>query len=424
MFTARCAAVSLSLLSAAIAFADTPIAASRPAGTQPASLIASSRPAKPGNVPPLPAPTGKVTHVRTTDELLAALRAAREGETILLADGLYDVAGRGFLTLARDRMSLRGASGDPTRVVLKGKGFRVHDRNEEMIKVAGRGITIADLTVRDVGANGIKLHTGANHDLLVHNVHFIDICERAIKGPRVEVSRNGVVRYCTFEQVTPITRDIPDLEARGNYIAGMDMMCIDGWRIHDNVFRNIRGRTGQGRAGVFIWVGSSNCTVERNTFLGCDRAIAFGNPTGDNAMTGGVIRNNFIEAGVSHAIEICHADGVKVDHNSIHHLTPRRADPTFLLLDSRNVEIRNNIAFSRSMGLSGDDFVAANNLWLSDPALVSRFFANAASGDLHLTAAAEAIDKAAKLPEVTDDWDGQKRPAKPDIGADERSELP
>jgi uncharacterized protein (DUF2235 family) len=51
-------------------------------------------------------------------------------------------------------------------------------------------------------------------------------------------------------------------------------------------------------------------------------------------------------------------------------------------------------------------------------------FANPAAGDLHLTATATAaIDRGTAYPDVTNDWDGQARPAgsAPDIGADERS---
>lgn len=377
----------------------------------------------PGTVPPLPLPKGKITRVATVAELRHALQAAREGETILLADGLYDLAG-GFLRLDKDNLSLRGASGDPSRVILRGKGFKVHDRTEELIKVEAKGITVADLTVRDVGSNALKLQTGANHDLLVHNVHFIDIGERCIKGPREPVSRNGTVRYCLFEQVTPITRDIPGLQFGGDYIAGMDMMHIDGWRIHDNLFKNIRGMRTRGRGAIFFWIGSSNCIVERNTFIGCDRSIAFGNPSGQQDMTGGIIRNNFILAGKRQAIELCHVDGVKIYNNSIYHMDDVR-EQTITLLDARNVDIRNNIIFSRAKRLSAEGCTQANNLWLTDPALADRFFVDPLRGDFHLKpTATEAIDKGERLADVETDWDGQPRDARPDIGADEFRPAP
>jgi hypothetical protein len=374
---------------------------------------------KPGKAPPLPPPKGKITRVSTVDELRQALPAAHEGETILLADGTYDLASRGWLRLSRDNLSLRSESGDPTKVILKGKGFKVHDGGEELIKVESKGVTIADLTIRDVGSNGLKLQSGANHDLLVHNVHFIDIGERCIKGPKEAVSRNGTVRYCLFEQVAPITRDIPNLQYGGDYIAGMDMMHIDGWRIHDNVFKNIRGLHTRGRGAIFFWVGSSNCIVERNTFIGCDRSISFGNPTGQQDMTHGIVRNNFIYAGTRQAIELCHVDDVKIYNNSIYHMDDVREE-TITLMDAHNVDIRDNIIFSRAKGLSDEGYTAANNVWLTDPSIAKRFFVDLPSGDMHLKpTAVEAIDKGVKLAEVESDWDGQPRSARPDIGADE-----
>jgi hypothetical protein len=48
------------------------------------------------------------------------------------------------------------------------------------------------------------------------------------------------------------------------------------------------------------------------------------------------------------------------------------------------------------------------------------WFANVAGGDLHLTASATgAIDQAAPLGMVGDDYDGQLRGSQPDLGADE-----
>lgn len=171
---------------------------------------------------------------------------------------------------------------------------------------------------------------------------------------------------------------------------------------------------------IFFWIGSSNCIVERNTFIGCDRSISFGNPTGQQDMTHGIIRNNFIYAGKRQAIELCHVDDVKVYNNSIHHMDNVRDEETILLLDARNVDIRNNIVFSKAKGPSGEGYKTANNLWFTDPSTAKRFFVDPPASDFHLKATAvEAIDKGVKLAEVESDWDGQPRTATPDIGADE-----
>ena len=71
----------------------------------------------------------------------------------------------------------------------------------------------------------------------------------------------------------------------------------------DNVFQNIKGRRGGGRAAIFIWVRSRRVVVERNLIVNCDRGVAFGNPGRSTAdidgqqpvyVSDGVIHNNFI----------------------------------------------------------------------------------------------------------------------------------
>lgn len=264
----------------------------------------------------LPGPN-QVT-VSTAAQLVSAINGATTGRTIMLADGAYNLASLWPLRIRADSVTLYGASRDPSKVILRGTGFTSASTDEEMIKVEAVATRIAYLTLRDVRANALKIQSGGNHGLLVHNVHFIDITERAIKGPDMPVSRGGIVRYSLFEQVTPITPAIPNLNGDGDYIAGMDIMKADGWRIHDNVFRNIRGMNGGGRAGVFFWRGCKNITVERNVFVGCDRAIAFGNPSSAEVdVDTGAIRSNTIIAGRDIAIELDNSRAVQVTRNSI-----------------------------------------------------------------------------------------------------------
>ena len=47
---------------------------------------------------------------------------------------------------------------------------------------------------------------------------------------------------------------------------------------------------------ILIWDNSSNVTMDGNTIINCDRAIAFGlgPPSSGDANDGGIIRNNFI----------------------------------------------------------------------------------------------------------------------------------
>src|SRR5690606_14522678 len=176
-------------------------------------------------------PSAKRVLVTNTRQLFSAVNAAEKGQTIMLADGVYDLSAMAPLRLRQDSIALYGMSRDPRKVILKGSGFGSANTSEELIKIEAASITVAYLTIRDVRGNGLKIQTGASHGILVHNVHFIDICERSIKGPDAPVSRNGVIRYCLFEQVTRITDAIPNLGFNGDYVAGIDLMKIDGMNI-------------------------------------------------------------------------------------------------------------------------------------------------------------------------------------------------
>ena len=68
------------------------------------------------------------------------------------------------------------------------------------------------------------------------------------------------------------------------------------WIIRNNLFRNIRAPPGQlAGPAVLMWNGSPSTIAEGNTFINCQREIAFGltERTPDD-HTGGIIRNNFI----------------------------------------------------------------------------------------------------------------------------------
>ena len=168
--------------------------------------------------------------------------------------------------------------------------------------------------------------------------------------------------------------------------------------------------------------------MERNLFIGCDRAIAFGNPSrptgyqpGTLHVYDGVIRNNFIVVGASpetaatKGIEIVWTDNVEVYHNTVYAADPRcRAIHYFQ--DIHRLHVANNLVRGRLEG-EGDARLEGNVV--GD---LEGYFINPLEGDLHLTErAAEALGKGAPLATATDDFDGQKRAGPPDIGADQQS---
>ena len=378
----------------------------------------------PPKAPPLPPPREPILHVTNVDEWLRAIDRAADGTTILLADGQYQVTRPAVLT-GKKRIAIRSTSGDPSKVVLSGRGWDSEAMNDDILHI-GRceSITVADLTFADCRSYGIKVEAeNGPRDIHIYNCRFRDIGVRAIKGsagkdPNVRAVK-GSVRYCQFEntKVPPA-----DWLFGGDYISAIDMMALEDWTFGDNVFRNIKGRNGGGRAAIFIWVRSRGVVVERNLIVNCDRGIAFGNPGQSTANREGeplvyvadsTIRNNFIAGGLDCGIELWYARAIKIYHNSI--WRPERNWNRGIRVGTGTAEtdIANNLVHGE-IRLEGGKAKLRNNL----TGRLNGHFVDPSSGNLALTpAATNAIDRASPVPEVKHDIRQRPRPARPDLGA-------
>ncbi len=377
--------------------------------------------------PPLPPPAGKVVWARDVAGLRRAVEGAAPDTTIMVADGIYRLTQFIYMRDKRN-VTIRGASGDPAKAVLCGRGWEPRDEQDDILRIgACRNVTIAHITFTDCHSYGIKVEAEQRpENIHVYDCRFRDIGMRAIKGSTSIAGRasGGSIRYCRFENTS-----VPPANwlFGGDYITAIDMMSLDGWTISDNVFKDIRGRNGGARGAIFVWVRSKNVTVERNLILGCDRGVSMGNPSGSSAFQEGtphvsesVVRNNFISTPRDAGIEIWWAEGIKIYHNSIWREDAggrgirggsdrwkiARADVANNLVRgtiqvSGQAELRRNV----TGGLEG-------------------YFADPKSGNLRLTAAAaEAVGRAIPIPEVKDDFDGHPRDASPDVGASEFSPV-
>jgi hypothetical protein len=135
------------------------------------------------------------------------------------------------------------------------------------------------------------------------------------------------------------------------------------------------------------------------------------------------VRNNMIYASMPHDVvaEMVHATGWLVAHNTAYLLDP--APGLTWGMEARFADTSGTFANNlTNMAILADRDGASGVLTGNLTNAVSNWFADASSGDLHLAASAsQAIDQAALLPQVTDDFDGQLRPygVAADVGADE-----
>ena len=270
-------------------------------------------------VPPSPLPiTGSVVHANTVQQLQNAVASIASNTTILIAPGTYQLTSPLYVNGNFTNVAIRGASGNRDDVVLVGRGMTVDGGVPFGIWTGGnvRGVTIANLTIRDVYSHPIILNAGTQSPL-IHNVRLVNAGQQFIKanpdgaGGGVD---NGIVEYSVMEYATT---------SRDYYTNGVDVHTGDNWIIRHNLFRNIRAPQGQlAGPAILMWNASTGSIVDGNTFINCQREISMGlMDRSPNDNTGGIVRNNFIYrrstvAGDS-AIYIADSPGTQVLHNSI-----------------------------------------------------------------------------------------------------------
>lgn len=394
------------------------------AETPPLADVVPSIPLWFPKAPPLASPRGDSINVQTVEQLLHAVERINTGGTVLIAEGHYRLP-RTMVLREKRNICIRSMTGDPTKVTLTGRGWDSETKGDDILHIGHcEGVTIAGLTFADCRSYGIKVEAeNAPRDIHIYNCRFRNIGVRAIKGsagrdPQARALR-GSVRYCHFQntKVPP-----PHWSFGGDYIAAIDMMSLEDWTFSDNIFQDIKGRNGGGRAAIFIWVRSQDVVVERNIMINCDRGVAFGNPGKSTAniteerlvyVRDGIIRNNFIAGGPDCGIELWYADRVKVLHNSI--WRPKRNWSRGIRIGTgvSHTDIINNLVHGE-IRFVGEEARLSKNL----TGRLDGYFVDPLSGNLALTdKATGALNQGVSLPEATEDIRRRPRLDRPDLGA-------
>ena len=378
--------------------------------------------------PPLPPPEGGIIRVGTVEQLLEAVEKVQPGETILVADGHYMMPR--YFEIRTDGVTLHSASGDRNAVIIDG----AQSKHGEILGVSGcRGVTIADITIQNIKWNGFKINSNANvQELTIYNCVIHNIWQRGVKGVMVPEEKREEIRprrcrvqYCLFYNDRP--KRYADDEAdtaenfQGNYVGGIDVMYAMDWTISDNVFIGIQGRTGEGRGGIFVWVDSRGCVIERNFIVDCDVGISLGNPHRGEGVTVHctdlVVRNNFITRAHENGIFAAYTRSCLVQHNTIHDPDSELERLIRVILDNEELVIANNLLSGPPLqNLSTPPARLVQN-WTTPRAT---FFVDPEEGDLHLLETVDQIVDQADISWSTKrDVDGERRGEQSDIGADE-----
>jgi len=366
----------------------------------------------------------KVVNVRTMADLRRAVETAAPRTTVRLAPGEYRLDR--MLDIPVPGTVIEGSTPNRSDVVLRGAGMTERQVGVAL-SVSAPDVTIANLTVSDVGYHGIQVRgESAASRVLIHNVRIADTGQQLIKGstdfgPRR--SDDGIVECSLFEYTD---------HAPSDYTNGVDVLSGRNWIVRDNVFRKIRGPAERNYAAgpaILFWQDSLNTIVERNLVLDSFRGIALGlaeasgnrkrddgSPAPDHE--GGAIRSNVVvnlNEWADEGIEANGARAVTIDHNTV--LTQGRLPWAIgVRFPGTVATVRNNLSIKPALIRNGGQMNAAGNVSGAELS----WFVDAASGNVALKgSSSRAIDKGVSIPDVTTDFSGAARVvgAAPDAGA-------
>jgi hypothetical protein len=417
------------------------------------STVQADNPAEvqidPDQCAPLPPPSGNIVNVSTVPELQNAVNTANPGDTILVADGTYNLNSV-YLRIDTPNVTVRSANGDREAVILDG-----NYQTTEIFQVVASDVIIADMTLREAYDHPIHVSSiDSSHTLntLIYNVHIVDPGQQGIK---INPADSGIPGYYTDDGVIACSHieltDAGRAHIRDNcYTGGIDAHQSRGWVIRDNLIEGFWCDSGLSEHGIHLWRGCRDTTIERNWLNDNARGIGLGLVTSGSGRTypddpcpsavgyvddfGGLIRNNFISAnnadlfasqyGFDCGICLWNACNASALHNTV--FTANNAE-TFSSIEWRfpntEAQIINNLANHQmrerdsAVGVQSGNLTNATAGWFADPG----------NGDLHLlVTAAEAIDQVTAPAEVSDDVDGDPRPEGTisDVGADEYGDPP
>jgi hypothetical protein len=369
-----------------------------------ASLFARS----PTDAPALPKAKGKVVTVSDVEELYHALSSIESNATVVLRKGTYQL----HRPIHLDRkglknVTLRGETGRFEDVVIRGAGINNKAVYHGVLAGGVEGLVIADVTIGWVGYHPIALQPTCRA-VRVYHCRLVDAGEQFIKASsdgKGGGADEGIVEYCILEY----TKNGPP----NGYTNGVDVHGGKNWIIRHNLFRNIRTMRGaeyKHVPAVLMWNGAKNTICEANTFVNCDRAVAFGlvQRNGFHDHEGGVVRNNFIYVAEG---EVPHVDAgisvasprTKVLHNTIL-LNGGYANAIETRWKSTTgVQVHNNLTDAMIVARSGARMSMEGNV----THVTSDLFTSVSAGNLHLTGKTRFRVNSHRDSPL--DWDGEQR---------------
>ena len=383
--------------------------------------------------------------------LREVVSSAASGDTILLADGTYEMpeAGPGEYTgmyFTTPDITLRSESGNPSAVVID-SGYVSQGDGSAPITIDASGIVVADITVQRSIFHLIHIWTNGD-GAIIHNVDLVDGGQQFLKSSVNDGTVDDVEVSCSRFVMSDNGRDNvwgygPQDGGTTCYTGGIDTHNARDWYVHDSYFEGIYcdetgvqrpahgqfpelrdGMTyngGLAEHGVHMWDSEAGTghVIARNRIVDCARGIGIGLV---DTVYGTWVVNNMVSSSFAGSGE--HDVGIIVEravdtvvaHNSVV-FTHANAYPNAIEYrwpETSNLALHCNLTNQAITARDGATATGGDDLTSADPA----WFADADAGDLHVTDCA-ALGTITLNGDVADDYDGDPRSDPTVPGADE-----
>jgi hypothetical protein len=381
----------------------------------------------PEQAPLLPPPdpgTYTVIAVDTAQELADACWNLASNQAIVIAPGVYDLDAVDFpngvdgrLTVGRfgaapiNNIQIRGATDDPADVVLRGGGMLDPAVPYGFHVFTARQVTIAYLSVGEVYFHAVGLDGAQGaRDIRLYRIRAFDTGQQLVKGSGAGAD-DVRIEYSEFDYTVGAVAHPQGSPPGSCYTNAIDATGGDRWVIRDNRIARIRCQDGTlAGPAILMWQGSADTLVERNTILDSSRGVALG-LVAPSDHTGGIVRNNAIRwnQAAAYAIDVpiyVTSPGARVLHNTVlaRGRYPNAIEVRFA--GATGVEVAGNLLDAAILPRNG----ATPTIGVNESGAQPAWFADEATGDLHLTAAASpALARVAWRADASDDFDGAQR---------------
>jgi hypothetical protein len=373
---------------------------------------------------PLP---GRIVAVRDVNGFLNAIKQAAAGDVITLTPGTYRITAYNIEVTS---------PGSPLQPVIV-RAQRLGDVRLELDSLEGFWVNAPYWVFENLEIKGVS----GNHDSGEHAFHIVgDGRSFVLRNCRVQdfnslikanglTRRDGSIHFPDHALIENNHLFNSEIRRTSNPVNAIDLVGPDHWVVRGNLIADFcKGEGDRISYAAFLKGNSSHGVFENNLVIGEYRTtggvrvgLSLGgggsgaqfsrNGSNETEHTGGIVRNNIVMYFGDVGLYLNKARDTKVFNNTFY-----RTAGIDVRFSASSAVVRNNLLTGRIKERDGGTSLNDSNL-VVDMDEFAKWFVRPEQGDFTLKVAKKLIDQGVASDLVTEDFCGNPRIGKPDVGA-------